>query len=149
MSKFFTAAFALSLFLAPVAGIPGEARAAGPTAPKGPPPQQLLQTSTDTVGAPIRYPSGTARVSSYLLTMVPGQSTGWHRHDAPLYARVLSGTLTVDYGDRGKKTYRAGDTFMEAMDRWHDGHVVGDEPAKLLIVFMGADGVKNTEMKPR
>lgn len=133
--------FAAVFFLGLLAAAP----AAAQSYPK---PDVLLDTRTDTVGTPIRYPAGTAHVSSYLLTMVPGQSTGWHKHEVPLYARVLSGVLTVDYGPKGKKTYRAGDTFMEAMGIWHDGHVVGDKPAKLLVVFMGADGAKNTVMKP-
>ena len=120
----------------------------GVQAQNGPPPQKILETMTDTVGAPIRYPAGEARVSSYLLTMVPGQSTGWHRHDVPLYARMLAGSISVDYGDGVTKTYRAGDTFMESMGRWHNGQVVGDDEAKLLIVFIGATGVPNTEIKP-
>lgn len=121
---------------------------AGPAlAQSYPVPEKLLDTATDTVGAPIRYPAGTARVSSYILTMVPGQETGWHRHDAPLYARVLEGEIAVDYGDKGRKTYRAGDTFMEAMDIWHNGRVIGTAPAKLLVVFIGADGTANTEMR--
>ena len=112
-----------------------------------PPPEKLLDVMVDTVGMPIRYPEGAPRVSSYLLTMVPGQVTGWHRHDVPLYARILSGSIMVDYGAQGKKTYRAGDTFMEATGIWHNGHVAGDTAAKLLIVFMGAEGAKNTEMR--
>lgn len=115
---------------------------------KPPPPEKLLQTSTDTFGAQIRYPSGTANVSSYFLTMVPGQSTGWHRHDVPLYAHMLEGQIEVDYGEGVKKTFRAGDTFLESMERWHNGHVVGNKAAKILIVFMGAKDVPNTVMKP-
>ena len=88
---------------------------------KPPPPEKLLETSTDIFGAPIRYPAGTAHVTSYMLTMVPGQKTGWHRHDVPLYAHILSGAIEVDYGDGVQKTYRAGDTFMESMERWHNG----------------------------
>ncbi|MEX2454559.1 MAG: cupin domain-containing protein [Rhodospirillaceae bacterium] len=112
-----------------------------------PAPEPLLVTGADTVGAPIRYPAGTPRVSSYILTMVPGQETGWHRHDVPLYAHILQGILTVDYGDGVVKSYRTGDTFMESMDRYHNGRVEGAADAKLLIVFMGADGVPNTEMR--
>lgn len=121
---------------------------AGPAGAQSyPVPEMLLDTATDTVGTPIRYPAGAAHVSSYILTMVPGQETGWHRHDAPLYARVLEGEIAVDYGDKGRKTYAAGDTFMEAMGIWHNGRVVGNRPAKLLVVFMGADGTENTEMR--
>lgn len=118
--------------------------AAGAGAQTYPAPEKLLETTADTVGTPIRYPEGTPRVSSYILTMVPGHATGWHRHEVPLYARVLDGVLTVDYGDKGTRIYRAGDTFMEAMGIAHNGRVVGDAPARLLIVFMGSDAAENT-----
>lgn len=130
----------------------GCAADAGDAATKPPPhadlkPVKILDAKTDTVGAPIRYPSGKPHVTSYLLTMVPGQSTGWHRHDVPLYARILQGTLDVDYGQGVVHTYRAGDTLMEAMDRDHNGTVIGGEEVKLLIVFMGAEGSLNTVMR--
>ena len=112
-----------------------------------PPPEILLDAYADTVGAPVRYPAGRAHVLSLVLTMVPGQETGWHRHDVPLYARMLDGEIEVDYGAGTAKRYRAGETFLEAMDRYHNGRVVGDATVRILIVFMGADGVANTEMR--
>ncbi len=112
-----------------------------------PPPETILDARTDTVGAPVRYPAGTARIRSYVLTMVPGQETGWHRHDVPLYARMLDGQIEVDYGGGTVKGYRAGDTFLEAMDRYHNGRVVGAETVRILVVFMGAEGVPETEMR--
>lgn len=109
--------------------------------------ERILDARTDTVGSPVRYPSGAARVRSYILTMVPGQQTGWHRHDVPLYARVLDGELEVDYGGGTVKRYRAEDTFLEAMDRYHNGRVVGARNVRILVVFMGAEGVSDTEMR--
>jgi len=109
--------------------------------------ETILDARTDTVGAAVRYPAGTARIRSYILTMVPGQETGWHRHDVPLYARVLGGELEVDYGGGTVKRYRAGDTFLEAMDRYHNGRVVGGGTVQILVVFMGAEGVSDTEMR--
>ena len=69
--------------------------------------------------------------------MVPGQSTGWPRRDVPIYARILAGSISVDYGDGVTKTYRAGNTFIESMGHGHNGHVVGDSEAKPLIILMG------------
>jgi len=109
--------------------------------------ETILDARTDTVGAAVRYPAGTAHIRSYILTMVPGQETGWHRHDVPLYARVLGGELEVDYGEGTVKRYRAGDTFLEAMDRYHNGRVVGGDAVQILVVFMGAEGVSDTEMR--
>ena len=38
------------------------------------------------------------------------------------------------------------DTFMEAIGVAHNGRNTGSGPARILAVFMGADGVPNTVM---
>ena len=76
--------------------------------------------------------------------MQPGEATGWHRHDAPLFAYMLAGELTVDYGGDGRRVYRAGDAFLEAFKSEHNGTNTGAEVAQVLAVFMGAEGVANT-----
>ena len=106
----------------------------------------LLSTQKTIIGQPISYPEQTpAKITAAMITMLPGQSTGWHKHDVPLFAYIIDGELTVDYGSHGKRVYRSGDTFMEAIEAPHDGTVTGQTPAKLLAVFMGAEGLKNTE----
>ncbi len=106
----------------------------------------LLETGTTNLGQPLRYPSGgPAEIAAVIVTLEPGQETGRHRHPVPLYGQVLAGQLTVDYGELGSKTYSAGEAFMEAMDTWHNGRNNGTETLRILAVFMGADGIPNTE----
>ena len=95
------------------------------------------------IGETIRYPSGNpVNIQSLVVTLLPGETTGWHKHGVPTYGYILSGSVTVDYGEKGKRTYRAGDAFMEAMDWWHNGSANGSEPVRILVVFMGAKGVR-------
>jgi quercetin dioxygenase-like cupin family protein len=61
-----------------------------------------------------------------------------------MFAYILDGEITVDYGDRGKRTYRKGDAFMEAMDVPHFGADTGTLPVRILAVFMGAEGAADT-----
>jgi quercetin dioxygenase-like cupin family protein len=105
--------------------------------------ENLLKTQTTNIGQAIAYPSGPAQITAAIVTLAPGEETGRHRHPVPLYGQVLSGELTVDYGEHGRKTYRAGEAFMEAMNTWHNGHNTGDGPLRILAVYMGADGVPN------
>ena len=49
-----------------------------------------------------------------MVTLMPGQETGWHRQEVPLFGYILEGALTVDYGPAGSHTYEAGDAFLEA-----------------------------------
>lgn len=106
--------------------------------------QKLFDTSTTIVGETLHYPtSGSAKLSSLIVTMDPGESTDWHKHGAPLYAYMLEGTLTVDYRKKGKRTYQQGDAFMEAMSYWHQGRNTGSKPARILVLFLGSENVKN------
>jgi quercetin dioxygenase-like cupin family protein len=101
----------------------------------------LLSTGTTILGEPLRYPtSGPAHVTAAIITLPPGAKTVLHRHGVPLFGYILEGEITVDYGDRGKRTYRAGQAIMEAMDVPHFGADVGSAPARILTVYMGAEG---------
>jgi quercetin dioxygenase-like cupin family protein len=104
----------------------------------------LLQSGADVLGRPLDYPDGTPAVTAAIVTLPPGAETGWHLHEVPLFAYVLEGVLTVDYGVRGTRTYRAGDSLLEAMDWPHNGSNRGDVPVRLIAVYMGGSGDANT-----
>jgi len=112
-----------------------------------PPLQVLLQSGETVLGQPLAYPEGAPAVTAAIVTMAPGQQTGWHRHDAPLFAYMLEGQLTVDYGDGVKKTYAQGDALLEAVGTDHQGENTGEGPMRILVVFAGAEGVQNTVMR--
>jgi quercetin dioxygenase-like cupin family protein len=61
---------------------------------------------------------------------------------------MLEGEITVDYGAKGTRTYRKGDALIEAIDVLHNGRNTGSGVARVLAVFMGAEGVPNTVMTP-
>jgi len=108
----------------------------------------LLQATTDTVGQPITYPAGDAKVTGAIVTLPPGGQTGWHSHQVPLFGYVLEGELTVDYGSKGTKTYKAGESWMEAMNWPHNGINKGTVPVRLLAVYMGGGDKANTVKEP-
>ena len=104
----------------------------------------LLSGGTDVLGKPLVYPTGTPNVTSAIVTIPPGGQTGLHNHEVPLFAYILEGELTVDYGEKGKKTYRAGEAVMEAVGWDHNGTNTGLVPMKLVAVYMGSDKAANT-----
>lgn len=103
--------------------------------------ETLLSTSQTILGEPISYPTLPAKVVAAIVTLPPGASTGWHRHGVPLFGYVLSGELTVDYGARRVRVYRAGDSFMEAMDAAHNGRNSGEGDVRILAVYMAGEGL--------
>jgi len=110
--------------------------APAPTYPAVP----LLSTSTTIVGEPIRYPQGEAHVTAAIVTLAPGARTVMHKHGVPMFAYILDGEITVDYGAHGTRTYKAGQSLMEAMDVAHFGANTGAQPVRLIAVYMGATG---------
>ena len=117
--------------------------ASAPAFAQGYPAKPVLMTSQTVMDETIVYPPGKAIVSSAIVTLAPGERTIPHRHGAPFFAYILEGEITVDYGARGKKTYRQGDALMEAMSVEHVGMNTGHSPVRLLGVYMGAAGVDN------
>ncbi|SFI63850.1 cupin domain-containing protein [Albimonas pacifica] len=115
-----------------------------------PPLQPLLGTTTDVLGAPIAWPEGQAKMTSAIVTMLPGQSTGLHRHLAPLFAWVLEGEITVTYQDPAGtvRAYRAGEALVEAHEVPHEGVNTGAGLLRILVVFAGAEGLENTVSLP-
>ncbi len=103
-----------------------------------------VSTSKTIVGEDIVYPTtGKAVVTSAIVVMAPGERTILHRHGVPLFAYMLEGELTVDYGAHGTRVYRQGDSFMEAMNVSHAGRNTGTTTVRILAVYMGAEGSKD------
>ena len=116
---------------------------------KGYPAVPLISTGGNIVGETLRYPAtGPAHVTAAIVTLAPGESTIVHRHGVPLFAYILEGELTVDYGAHGKRTYGPGQVFMEAMAVPHFGGNTGARPVRLLAVYMGADGAEDVIAGP-
>ncbi len=130
------AAFALSSALDPALADSAKPPPSYPAVP-------LLSTGKTIVGETIHYPKGDAHITAAIVTLAPGGRTILHKHPVPLYAYIIDGELTVDYGTHGKRTYKQGASFMEAMDVAHFGENTGDKPVRILAVYMGADGVKD------
>jgi quercetin dioxygenase-like cupin family protein len=107
------------------------------------PAQQLLSTGQTVTGEPITYPPGPAKVTALVVTIAPGTETQMHHHPAPMFAYILEGELTVDYGASGKRVYRPGDALVEAQHVPHKGVNTGTVPVRILAVSMGADGTAN------
>lgn len=112
-----------------------------------PPVQPLIATSKTIIGQGFEYPSGDPAISAAVVTMLPGHSTGWHEHDAPLFAWILEGEITVDYGPDGQRVYRQNDAFVEAFRSAHNGTNTGKGVARILAVFAGSHDAKDTVME--
>lgn len=85
------------------------------------------------------------------ITVPPGQSTGWHYHDGPLYASVRQGTLShFDASCASDGVYRAGSHLTEppGEDHVHIGRNLGRTPVVLDVLYVLPHGAPLSEDAP-
>ncbi|WP_295807005.1 cupin domain-containing protein [uncultured Nitratireductor sp.] len=99
--------------------------------------EPLLDTNSTILDQKLIYPSGEAQLKAVIVTLMPGEETGRHMHAVPLFGHVLEGELAIHYEGTEEKTFKPGDSFIEALNVWHNGRVVGEKPARILAVFIG------------
>ncbi len=101
----------------------------------------ILQSGTTVAGAPINYPkTDSAEVTALRVDIGPGGETGRHMHPYPTFVYVLEGTIDVEMEGGAPRSYKAGDSFLEVVNTWHNGKNNGTATAKLLVVFAGVHG---------
>jgi mannose-6-phosphate isomerase-like protein (cupin superfamily) len=90
-----------------------------------------------TLGQDFKYPAGQPLIKAFNIDIPVGKQTSLHKHLIPLFVYIVSGDLEVDYGSKGKKTYKAGTSYVEAIDWCHLGKVAGKTPVKIIGVYLG------------
>ncbi|MFH8342235.1 cupin domain-containing protein [Streptomyces sp. AM6-12] len=85
------------------------------------------------------------------ITIPPGQSTGWHFHDGPLYGVVRQGTLRYfDSSCAPDGVYSAGAPIQEpaGAGHVHIGRNLGDTPVVLDVLYVLPHGSPFSEDAP-
>ncbi|WP_215452543.1 cupin domain-containing protein [Streptomyces sp. ATCC 21386] len=85
------------------------------------------------------------------VTIPPGQATGWHYHDGPLYGVVKQGTLShYDSTCETDGVYRTGDRIQEPAgpDYVHIGRNLGDTALVLVVLYVLPHGSPFSEDAP-
>jgi len=110
-------------------------------------PIPIEEASKTVLGQPYSFPAGTPLIQTFKITIEPGMKTGPHKHAIPLLAYVISGTLGVDYGSRGKRSFSAGEAYVEAIDWCHVGSAVCDKEVQIIGIYLGEQNPN--EIKPK
>ncbi len=105
--------------------------------------ETVLKTDTTSLGQKINYPSfKDDEVTMLKLTIPPGQSTGWHKHEFPVFAYVMKGILTVEFEDGKTRTFPENSSFSEVININHNGSNQGKKDLVLLAIYLGEKGKK-------
>jgi quercetin dioxygenase-like cupin family protein len=102
-------------------------------------PIPLEQGPKTILGQDFKYPAGAPLIKAFDITIPPGKQTSLHSHAIPLYAYVISGELEVDYGSKGKRVFKAGSSYIEAINWCHAGKSLGGKPVRLIGVYLGQE----------
>ena len=130
----------LGLALVSIQGL-GPARAQGDPG-RGIRIETLAQGSTDWSGRPLpAYPSGVPLVTVLKITIPPGTSLARHLHPVINAGVLLQGRLLVTSDSGETKRLSAGDGLIEMVNQVHAGTSLGPEPAVIVVVYAGAQGL--------
>ena len=103
--------------------------------------EPVLKTDTTSIGQKIIFPySQKEEVSISKITIPSGASTGWHKHDYPVFAYVLKGTLCVQLENGEIKQFPENSCFAEVVDTFHNGFNNGKENVVLIGIYLGEKG---------
>tara|TARA_Y100000766_G_scaffold202694_1_gene174724 strand:+ start:551 stop:997 length:447 start_codon:yes stop_codon:yes gene_type:complete len=110
-------------------------------------PIEINHHSQTVVGQNFEYPNGTPAIYPYHIFIKKNAKTKWHIHQVPLVAYIISGTLTVDYGTKGRFDFSEGMSFIEALDWCHQGSVSSDEGAEIFALYLARLDSKEKKSK--
>lgn len=112
--------------------------------PEGFESKPLLKSSATRDKDPIKYPTGQPELTSVIGVIQPNGRTPLHEHPIPTYVYVLEGEVELQTDGGAAQRYKAGEAYIESLNRKHQLHNKGSAPARVLVVFIGEDGKQTT-----
>ncbi|MGZ3607418.1 MAG: cupin domain-containing protein [Syntrophales bacterium] len=104
----------------------------------------VLKTKNMSNGQPIAYlKSDNPEVTVMTVELPAGAETGWHTHPVPVYAYIISGSLTIEVEGKNTSVFQAGDAIIEVVNTRHCGKNTGTVPVKLVVFYTGAENLPN------
>lgn len=87
-----------------------------------------------------KYPEGKPCLTVMKMRFAANTTLPWHTHSMPNVAYIISGSLTIEDKETGKKhEFKAGEAFNESVDDVHRGYTK-DEPVEVVVTYAGVEG---------
>ena len=102
----------------------------------------LVNESVSWDGGAFEYAKGKPKITIQKMDISTGSgevSLVVHCHPIPIAAYVLKGSVKVINSSGENKLFKAGDAFIEVMNKWHKGIFVED--TELIVFYAGQKGV--------
>ena len=101
----------------------------------------LIKTGTSWDGDALpAYPEGNPEITLLRITIPPHTQLPMHKHPVINAGILLKGELTVM--TQSNKTFhlKEGETISELVEKWHYGKNEGDNPAVIMVFYVGIQG---------
>jgi len=94
----------------------------------------IVRTGTTVTGQPLRVPPSPFELVVNRVEIPAGGIIPTHKHPWSRYVYVEAGAIRVTNHDAGTMNdFAAGQVIVEAIGQWHEGRVLGDAPARLIV----------------
>lgn len=101
----------------------------------------LVRSDTMWDGTPLPDCDGQAvEVTVARITIAPHSRLPMHKHPMINAGYLVSGELTVYSAEGLTRKVTAGEGLIELVDKWHYGRNDSDDPAVIVVVYVGAKG---------
>ncbi len=105
----------------------------------------ITRTETTVTGQQLRPPPSPFALTVTRVDLPAGGTIPTHKHPWPRYVYVEAGAIRVTNHDAGTvNDFTAGQVIVEAVDQWHEGRVIGDAPARLIVFDQAPPGAVNS-----
>jgi quercetin dioxygenase-like cupin family protein len=102
--------------------------------------EELLHSEVNSLGQKIIYPEvKDATVTMKKITFPPGETTGWHKHNIPVFSYIIKGTLTVETEDGKVMQYKENSCFSESYNIYHKGTNKENTDLEVMAIYLGGD----------
>ena len=101
----------------------------------------VQKTDTTSIGQKFVLPDlKNMEVTMAKVTIQPGKSTGWHKHNFAVFAYVAKGHLTVNFENGKTLQFTENSSIAEVVNTYHNGTNTGNEDAVLYVYYLGEKG---------
>ncbi|MEI6142236.1 MAG: cupin domain-containing protein [Mariniphaga sp.] len=101
----------------------------------------VQKTDTTSIGQQFVLPNlQNMEVTMAKVTIQPGKSTGWHKHNFAVFAYVAKGHLTVNFENGKTLQFTENSSIAEVVNTYHNGTNNGNEDAVLYVYYLGEKG---------
>ncbi len=101
----------------------------------------VQKTDTTSIGQQFVLPNlQNMEVTMAKVTIQPGKSTGWHKHNFAVFAYVAKGHLTVNFENGKTLQFSENSSIAEVVNTYHNGTNNGNEDAVLYVYYFGEKG---------